>query len=76
MIPRAEQMLPRFVPDSEGEVAQQVRHTVLTPGTIGPQNQLHIRGVGRKLLLPSRFELGGEVLVTEARSMRGHHHDY
>ena len=45
MIARAEQTLLRLVPHGEREVAQQVRHAILTPDTVGAEDQFHIGSV-------------------------------
>ena len=44
MIPRAEQTMLRLVPHGEREVAEQVRHAILTPGAVGAENQFRIGG--------------------------------
>ena len=61
LIARAEQALSRCVPDEEGEVAGEVRHTLLAPPTVGAEDQLGIGGIDARLAVASLLKLGDEV---------------
>ena len=60
MIATAKQTFSRTIPDPEGEVAQQVVDTVLSPGEIGAQKELDI-GRGPETVLGLIFQFGDQV---------------